>query len=123
SLQAVSAERAFVDLRREALVIVLRNNERTRLHARAAADAAVLVEHHRAEIGLEHRIGRAGRCACWMLAVHAELTTEYPIRVGPGNDLVEGNERVIVGVEIARVLIAIAGEEFRLIFGAVVPRF
>src|SRR5438270_8858593 len=46
SLQAVSAERAFVDLRREALVIVLRNNERTRLHARAAADAAVLVEHH-----------------------------------------------------------------------------
>src|SRR5258707_793051 len=49
---AVRAERAFVDFRRKALVIVFRNYERACLHARAAANAARFVKHHWAEIRL-----------------------------------------------------------------------
>ena len=109
--QTVGAERAFVDLRREALVIVFRNDERACLHARATADAARLVEHDGAEIRFEHRGSRARRGARGLLAVHAELAAEYPIGSGAVNDLVESNQRVVVGVEIARVLIALAGKE------------
>ena len=46
-----------------------------------------------------------------MLAVHAELASEYPIGLRARNDLVERNQRVVVGVEIPRVLITFAGEE------------
>ena len=41
----------------------------------------------------------------------------------PVTTLVEGNQRVIVGVEIARVLIAFAGEEICMVRRPVVPRF
>src|SRR5207253_2956286 len=69
SLQAVSAERAFVDLRREALVIVLRNNERTRLHARAAADAAGIVLDHRVRFYLRWFCCRCAHGPSFLLMV------------------------------------------------------
>ena len=56
-----------------------------------------------------------------MLAMHAELAPEHPVGLGAGNDLVEGNERIIVGVEIARVLITFAGEKIGVVRGPVVP--
>src|SRR4029453_10040353 len=121
--QTVGAERAFVDLRREVLVIVFRNDEWAGLHARPATDAARFVEHHGTEIRFEHRRGRARRGAGWVFAVHAELAPKHPIGLGAGNDLVEGNERVIVGVKIARVLIAFASKELCVVCRPVVPRF
>src|SRR6266478_6687009 len=57
-----------------------------------------------------------------MVAVHAELASEHPIGSGAGGDLVEGDERVVVGVEIARVLIALAREELGMVGRPVVPR-
>ena len=48
---------------------------------------------------------------------------EHPIGIGAVNDLVESNQRVVVGVEIARVLIAFAGEEICFVLRPVVPRF
>src|SRR5262245_34416539 len=58
-----------------------------------------------------------------MLTVHAELAPEHPIRFGAGHDLVEGDKCVVVGVQIARVLIAFAGKELCVIRRPVVPRF
>src|SRR5262245_63677921 len=58
-----------------------------------------------------------------MLAVHAKLASEYPIGLGTGHNLVKGDEIVVVGVEVTRVLVAVAGEEFRLVLRKVVPRF
>src|SRR5690242_14489071 len=121
SLQAIGAEGALVDLRCEVLVIVFRNNEWAGLHARPAADAAALVEHYRTEIRLEHRCCRTCRSTRRVLAMHAELATKYPIGLRARNDLVERNERIIVGVETARVLIALAGEENVFIRGSVIP--
>src|SRR5262245_38033610 len=57
-----------------------------------------------------------------MVAVHAELAPEYPVGPGAGSDLVEGDERVVVGVEIARILIARAGEEAGMVRRQIVPR-
>src|SRR4029450_3317368 len=57
-----------------------------------------------------------------MVAVHAELAPEHPVGARAGGDLVEGDQRVVVGIEVARVLVAGAGEEVRLVGGAVVPR-
>src|SRR4030095_9702849 len=93
-----------------------------RLHAGPAADAAVLVEDHRAERGLAERRGRPRRGAGRVVAVHAELTAEHPVGPGAGDDLVERDERVVVGVEVARVLIPGAGEEIGVVGRPVVPR-
>src|SRR4249920_633408 len=92
NFQAIRAECAFVDLRREALVIVFRNDERACLHACSATDAARFVEHHGTEIRFEHRRGRARRRAGWVFAVHAELTPKYPIGLGAIYYLVESNQ-------------------------------
>src|SRR5688572_5635809 len=123
NLEAVGAKRAFVDLRREAIVVIFRNDEWACLHARAATDAARLVEDDGAEIRFEHRGSRARRGTGGLFAVHAQLAAEYPIRLRAGNDLVESNEVVVVGVEIARVLVTVAGEEIGLVLRPVVPRF
>src|SRR5688572_22033228 len=121
NLQAISAEGAFVDLRREALVVIFRNDERACLHACPATDAARFVEDYGAEIRFEHRVSRARRGARWLFAVHAQLAPEYPIGLRPVNDLVESNQVVVVGVEIARVLVTFAGEEIGLVLRPVVP--
>ncbi len=112
-----------MDLWREALVVILRNDEWACLHACAATDAARFVEDHGAEIRFEHRVGRARRGAGWLFAVHAQLAPEHPIGLRAGNDLVESNQVVVVGVEIARVLVTVAGEEIGLVLRPVVPRF
>ena len=58
-----------------------------------------------------------------LFAVHAELTPKYPIGLGASNDFIESNQRVVVGIEIPRVLVTFAGEEICLVRRPVVPGF
>src|SRR5262245_18624699 len=122
-LDAIGAERAFVNRGNDAIEVELRHHERAGLHAVPTADAAPGVEDHRSLRRLRQRGRRTRRRAGRLEAVHAEEPTEDPVgmpvrtRLDPG----VGDHGVVVRVQVTRVLIARPGEEGARVAGQVVP--
>ena len=114
-LEAVGAERALVDQRRAgSRSRTWESGTGTPACRPGSRCSATALNTTGPSARLRQRRGRTRRRAGRMVAVHAELAPEHPVGLGAGGDLVEGDERVVVGVEIARVLIAGAGEEVRV---------